>query len=209
MAFCTDKNKTAVFVRNGENMTEKKADKRKQRTQARLRQALINLIVIKPYDEITVQNILDEADVSRSAFYAHFHDKDELLMVGLPTDILSYGLEANGQLIPPVAPLFAHMSAGQEHLYAMMGNRAMAMIVQKSRERMVENWLVHIKRWQTAGAELTMPPPAMAHFLTGALMSLLLWWINDGMKQSAAEMDAIFQQLAGSGLHQLCRSGHF
>ena len=190
-------------------MTEQKADKRKRRTQARLRQALVQLIVTKPYDEITIQNILDEADVSRSAFYANFRDKDELLMAGLPDDILSYGLEGNGQLLPPVAPLFAHMSAGQEHFHAMMGNRAMAMIVQKSRERMVENWLGHIERWQKAGVQLTMPVPAIAHYLTGALMSLLLWWINDGMKQTAEEMNAVFQQLAGTGLQQLCSSGHF
>jgi hypothetical protein len=101
------------------------------------------------------------------------------------------------------------MTDGQGQLQAMMGNRGMALIAQKSRERMVENWLEHIDRWQTAGVQLTMPPSAIAHYLTGALMALLLWWIHDGMKYSPEAMDKMFQELAGTGLQQLCSSGHF
>ena len=178
-------------------------DKRKRRTQTRLRNALIQLLLEKPYEEITIQNILDKGDVSRSAFYAHFRDKDELLMAGLPPDILSYGLEGNGELLPSVAPLFGHLVQGQQWLHTMLGSRIMALISQKSRERMVENWLEHIDRWQSAGVRLTMPPPAIAHYLTGALMALLVWWIDEGMKQTPQEMDRMFQQLAGKGLEQM------
>ena len=58
-------------------------DRRVRRTQKSLHQALIALLLEKNYDTITVQEVLDRADVGRSTFYAHFQSKDELLMSGM------------------------------------------------------------------------------------------------------------------------------
>jgi len=58
----------------------KKDDRRTMRTRSALKDALIQLILEKHYEEITVQNIIDRANVGRSTFYAHFHDKEDLLI---------------------------------------------------------------------------------------------------------------------------------
>lgn len=47
-----------------------------------LHKALMSLILERKYESITVQEILDRADVGRSTFYMHFQDKDELLFSG-------------------------------------------------------------------------------------------------------------------------------
>jgi hypothetical protein len=47
-------------------------DRRVARTHKFLRDALHSLIAEKDYDSIVVKEILDRADVGRSAFYAHF-----------------------------------------------------------------------------------------------------------------------------------------
>ena len=179
-------------------MTEQLEDRRKRRTRNRLRQGLLELILEKPYDEITVQDILDRADVSRSAFYAHFRDKDDLLRMGLPDDIVSYGLDTGESFLPAVTGMFAHVQEGQAWYQAMQGNAAMMLISQMSRQRMVENWVAYIE--QLPGIEF--PITAVAHYLTGALMSLLMWWINNGMKESPEQMNEMFQSLAGEGLKQ-------
>src|SRR5437867_8818115 len=57
-------------------------DRRIQRTRKTLHEALMALVLEGPYDSITVQQILDRANVGRSTFYTHFQDKDELLMWG-------------------------------------------------------------------------------------------------------------------------------
>jgi AcrR family transcriptional regulator len=41
------------------------------------------LVLEKNYDSITIQEILDRADIGRSTFYVHFKSKDELLISGI------------------------------------------------------------------------------------------------------------------------------
>ena len=49
------------------------------RTDKAIRQALITLLKNKPFEKITVQNILDETPVTRSTFYKHYYDKYEIV----------------------------------------------------------------------------------------------------------------------------------
>lgn len=48
------------------------------RTDKAIKQAFINLLKTKPFEKITVQDILDETPVTRSTFYKHYHDKYEI-----------------------------------------------------------------------------------------------------------------------------------
>lgn len=61
----------------------RRPDRRVRRTQEALREALVSLTLEQGYEATTVQDIVDRADVGRSTFYAHFTDKDELLLRGL------------------------------------------------------------------------------------------------------------------------------
>ena len=58
-------------------------DRRPERTRRSLRNALIALMTEKPYESITVEDIINRADVGRSTFYTHYRDKDALLMDNL------------------------------------------------------------------------------------------------------------------------------
>lgn len=49
-----------------------------RRTDRAIIDATIRLLREKSFEEITVQNILDETPVTRATFYAHFHDKYEV-----------------------------------------------------------------------------------------------------------------------------------
>ena len=55
-------------------------DKRKEKTINIIYDAFAELIRKKDYDDITIQDILDETSISRSTFYAHYKTKDELLL---------------------------------------------------------------------------------------------------------------------------------
>ncbi len=60
------------------NAKAAKVDRRIRRTRDTLGDALVQLIQEKPFDEITVQDVLDRACVGRTTFYTHYRDKDDL-----------------------------------------------------------------------------------------------------------------------------------
>src|SRR3954471_15544361 len=92
----------------------KKEDRRVRRTRDRLGDALVELLVEKPFDDITVQEVLDRAGVSRSTFYAHFSDKNDLFfsdsdefLEGMATALSRFGDKS--ERVAPVQELFAHI----------------------------------------------------------------------------------------------------
>jgi AcrR family transcriptional regulator len=54
-------------------------DPRVRRTRLLLQEALVRLLKKKGFDEITVQDIAEEATINRATFYAHYPDKYALL----------------------------------------------------------------------------------------------------------------------------------
>ncbi|MEV0436461.1 MULTISPECIES: TetR/AcrR family transcriptional regulator [Nocardia] len=56
-------------------------DRRVRRTRDALHRALIELMIERGYERVTVSDIIERADVGRSTFYAHYRDKDDLLLV--------------------------------------------------------------------------------------------------------------------------------
>jgi AcrR family transcriptional regulator len=81
-------------------MGARKDDRRVQRSQQLLRAALLSLIEEKGFEVLTVQEIIDRANVGCATFYAHFASKEELLVSGLD------GLRKNSRNrhAPVVAP---------------------------------------------------------------------------------------------------------
>ena len=57
-----------------------KVDRRILKTQEALKKALIELMTEKSFDNITIQDLSDRANVSRGTIYLHYLDKFDLLI---------------------------------------------------------------------------------------------------------------------------------
>ncbi len=60
------------------------------------------LLLEKRYDRITIQDILDRADVGRSTFYEHYWDKEDLLTSQAEWLIESLGSQFEASALPHV-----------------------------------------------------------------------------------------------------------
>ena len=54
-------------------------DKRVQRSKAALKQTFLQLLQDKPFEQITISEIVRKANYNRGTFYAHFESKERLL----------------------------------------------------------------------------------------------------------------------------------
>ncbi len=178
---------------------ERLPDRRVRRTKQRLNDALQSLIIEKGYDKITVQDLIDRADVGRSTFYAHYETKDDLLLswTQLAADMelhMAQDQTDAGSIMPSLA-LFHHLGE-QHHLYkAMIGVRGIDIIFQMVHSTLLHHATSELERRPDANDQTTIPIEVRAGFLASSLLALLTWWLDNDMPYPPERMDEIYQEL--------------
>ena len=188
-------------------MTEKTPDRRVQRTRRLLHKALMSQILEKQYESITVQEILDRADVGRSTFYMHFQDKDELLASGFQhlKSLLQSAQAASGALpgksyeriIGFSRAMFDHANEHRKIFRAVLGSSAEAVVRQHIHSVLVALIYQEIKMELQRQKRETRPisPKLLTHFLASTYISVLTWWLNSKNPNSPKDCDAAYRQL--------------
>ena len=185
--------------------SNQKTDARVRRTRDALGDALVALMQEKPFDTITVQDVLDRANVSRSTFYSHYSDKDDLLMSDAEEffEAISTALSQHGDQsdrVFPVQEFFTHLADVQPFFKALVKSGKFQENMDLARghfARGIERRLAELPRSRS------IPPhelPALAFTHAGALLSLLTWWLDHGMRESPADMDQLFHRIVWNGL---------
>jgi AcrR family transcriptional regulator len=185
--------------------SDKKTDARVRRTRDALGDALVALMQEKPFDTITVQEVLDRANVSRSTFYSHYSDKDDLLMSDAEEffEAISMALSTHGDKsdrVFPVQEFFTHLSDVQPFFKALVKSGKYQENMELARghfARGIERRLSELPHGQSIPSNQL---PAIAFTHAGALLSLLTWWLDRGMRESPAEMDELFHRMVWKGV---------
>jgi AcrR family transcriptional regulator len=186
-------------------MSPEKTDRRINRTRATLFQALSELMLEKRYDDITVQDIIDRANVGRSTFYAHFQDKEALATANLAhiLDSLAGAMEQDGSSLHNLLPgrdLFEHIREHYSMFKAMTSGHGLELFFDKGQAYWSNRLTGPLQAMLPAGQEAGIPIPILANFVAGTLVTLLKWWIDNKMPIDSDRMAEIVGQLVTPGV---------
>ena len=180
-------------------------DRRIQRTRDVLHGALISLMIEKGYENITVQDIIDRANVGRSTFYAHYAGKQDLLMNGLKNlskHLLAHQRAALAQKgsfrekgFGFSLAFFEHVHSHRNVYHAIVGRQSGGIVFSEFRAMLSDLVRSDLKTLPPSESLSDLPRNAVIQFVVGALMSVLTWWLDERSKLSPAEANAIFRRL--------------
>jgi AcrR family transcriptional regulator len=179
-------------------------DRRVARTQKLLRDALHSLIREKDYDSIVVKEILDRADVGRSAFYMHFRDKDELLASGIHDILASVpsahpkaGAGRNQSILWFSLPIFEHIERHRRAGEFRLGPRGRAILhghLQKVLAELIAEDVRKSLRSRPKTAD-RISPDLLVQYVASTFILVLNWWVESRSPLSAKEANDLFHVL--------------
>ena len=187
-------------------MTVKSKDRRVQRTHQLLQGALMSLIREKGFEALTVQEIIDRANVGRATFYAHFDNKEDLLLSGLEDlraslkerqrQALSGGTGTDEGAFAYSREMFAHAAEHRDVYQSMVGKRSGAVVEQLVHKMLVDLVRDDLKAMASRRDTSSPPTEAVVQFVAGGLFGLLIWWVDRRMRLSVEEVNALFRRMA-------------
>ncbi len=178
-------------------MKKNTVDRRVTRTHTALREALIELILERGWEEISVQDICDRANIGRSTFYGHFTCKEELLTSAFGDLRKALRAEQNNSdnlrksVFGFVQGLIEHAHENQRLFRAVIGKRSGLVIQRRFRQLLIEL----VDEDLTFGRIPVARRAAGGHYIAGALFELLTWWIDSRSQLSPHELEVIFREL--------------
>ena len=188
-------------------MAEKTLDRRVQRTRRLLHRGLMSLTLEKKYESITVQEILDRADVGRSTFYMHFQGKDELLISGFQhLQSLLKSAQAASAALPGKSyeriigfslAMFEHVVEYRGVIRALLGSNAEAVVRRHLHSALIavigQEVKMELQRQKRGNCPVS--PELLTHFLVSTYISVLIWWLNAKNPVPPKDIDVAFRHL--------------
>jgi AcrR family transcriptional regulator len=174
-------------------------DRRTRRTRQILRDAFLSLLKEKRYEDISVQDIIERADVARSTFYAHYIDKEDLL-VGqrgvFASDVQRHAdvpqAEKKSQLTPPIC--FWHNIRAQRDIFKIIARDSAMDVTMKDLHHKLSA-TIQVEIQQQRLEQGPVPASLIVDYLADSIITLIKWWVKQGMMYSPEQMDEMFRQM--------------
>jgi AcrR family transcriptional regulator len=182
-------------------------DRRKIRTRRLLREGLLSLIVERGYDNLSITEITERADLRRATFYLHYGSVDELLLTTLSEifDELAKEIEAKQPLQPfwlrteppHIQPVFEYLAQNARLYHALLSGASGAMV-----QRSIRDYLAAVKLIDLAAIPakaLPIPPEVLANYISGTECNMLVWWLENEMPYTPKEIARMLQDIVLDG----------
>ncbi|MGD2253629.1 MAG: TetR/AcrR family transcriptional regulator [Anaerolineales bacterium] len=176
--------------------------RRRVRTRKQLQAALLALILEKGYENVSIQDITDRADLARATFYLHCKDKDELLWSVIEDVIHATERQILEDFtgVIPVHPeyfafcnIFQHVEGNRDTYQVILGSKGSAEMFHRVHRYLVEETLSDIRSFNVY-AGLSPSPEITAQIVVGSLLSLAIWWLETPNEYSSQDMAGVLYQ---------------
>lgn len=176
-----------------------KIDRRIQRTQRALMDALVTLSLEKGYDAISIRDITERANVSYSTFFRHYAEKDELLaelLKSVANELIllinhnpNKTKDAEGRLI------FQHVADNQAFFRLLFSSQGTSRVMRNIEADIAAS----VIQTNSLSEDDVIPPDIAANHLVVTILALIRWWLDHDMPYGIDRMAAIYSRLIIQG----------
>lgn len=181
-------------------------DRRQKKTRKAIFNAFTELLSKKHYNQITVGEIIDRADIGRATFYAHFETKDFLLkelceeLFCHVFDATEAGNEKHQHIFDCDAPssvilhLLQHLQNNDNNILELLSCENNELFLRYFKEKLKE--LIR-KQPQIFGSKKNdeLPDGYWTNHVCATFIETIGWWLDNGMKESAETISDYFTKV--------------
>jgi len=176
-----------------------RSDRRIEKTKTAVYQALNELMQKKKYPNITIQEIIDRANIGRTTFYSHFTDKDDLLSSYIETIFESFNgslakstLSGHNNHFICVAELFTHVQENYCFINGVLMSESGERLMNKFRNYWGKKIEQYLLGQLPKEKQPKVPIDMLTNYVTGTLTELIQWGIKSGEKYTPEQMEKYF-----------------
>ena len=177
----------------------KKVDRRILRTRRMLGEALIELILEKGFDAVTIRDITDRADIAYATFYRHYDGKEDLLidqvkkvmrsLEEIAQETGSDYFQVEGIL------LFEHVEAKQDLYRSLLGSKSNRYVIQQLKEMIMDSVRERAYARYKNVKYPAIPLEVLINHTAVGTLELIAWWLDNDKMYSIELMADIYKKL--------------
>lgn len=174
-------------------------DRRQKKTRLAVYDAFTELLETRSYSSVTVQEIIDKANIGRSTFYSHFETKDELLK-SLCTDIFDHvfseGLEkekthdfsSNHEFRAAITHILYHLQDSRSYIKGILTGESGEIFNRYFKEYLQKIFANELKK-----RSVDVPEEYLLNHLVAGFAETVRWWMQKPEYQPEEIADFFFQ----------------
>lgn len=189
----------------------KKTDLRVKRTNKMIVEAFIHLVEEKGFDQVTVQDIADEAMINRATFYAHYKDKHDLyekifdLAIDAFTSVLSPDdlVTGNRLRIKKVeflmTNIYQNVQKNSKFYLTIMDGTSMEILRKRIADILNEQYAHIFDRLKITENDIEVPMDFIIEYMTSIFIGTLHWWLTTDSEMTPEHLAKLVIKLVGNG----------
>jgi AcrR family transcriptional regulator len=171
-------------------------DRRQRKSRKAIFDAFTTLLRTKRYEQITVQDIIDTADISRSTFYAHFETKD-MLLKAMSSDIFDHIFSGDvceyhdhgPHLQAKLSHILWHLQEQKSQVVGILACESGELFMEFLRDHLHTLFTLYLHEFPQ-----NVPQEFLLNHLVGSFSEAVRWWVRNGMLQTPEAVASYYIQ---------------